>query len=133
METFNRYTVVIKDFPDVCRVFRPTWQMMPESKERFAGCETRLIPVAHEYCTFGGARRFVLVEGEEAVEVSDEVATWRIANEANLDLLICESGSSGSRLTAERRNNGEWLVTLDLPIIDGQEYRGRYAKSFFNM
>ena len=55
---------------------------------------------------------------------------WFVCTQQDVNFLHCSSATSGSSLTAEKGDEGKWVLTLRVPIRDGAPYQGAYWQAF---
>jgi hypothetical protein len=56
---------------------------------------------------------------------------WHLLTEEDVIRMYFGSATSTSELTAERQSNGQWTVTLEVPVLEGgTPYEGYYWTTF---
>lgn len=80
-----------------------------------------------------GGREWKFEEGRDPVFYEEPGAGgggWYICIEEDINFLYYSSATSGSSLTAEKYEDGTWVITLEVPVEDSKPYQGFYSRCF---
>lgn len=81
-----------------------------------------------------GGRKWKVNDGHKPKFYEDECFScgrWYALTNENCTFICCESATSMSSITAEKQENGQWMVTLEVPIEKkGRPYKGVYWHVF---
>lgn len=79
---------------------------------------------------FGAVRDWTPTPTAQPPTIEDPLGGWLVLDDRAATYLRCESGSSGSSITAAREPAGTWTLTGSFPVRDGEVYRGVYFETF---
>lgn len=82
--------------------------------------------------SFGG-RNFEVEDGVKTLFSYDDHCfdgRWYVLTQGNCKEIYCISTRSSSTIIAKKQKDGNWTVTLSVPVIDGMPYKGHYWNTF---